>query len=70
MTFTGVVNSDKYSTLNVGESYVISPYVSSEFLMKNAQGRKVTIEGYTYGYASKYSQLNVIITSVKVVDAE
>ena len=70
VTFTGVVNSDKYSTLNVGESYVISPYVSSEFLMKNAQGRKVTIEGYTYGYASKYSQLNVIITSVKVVDAE
>ena len=68
VTYTGVVNNDKYNTLNVGEDYVISPYTSSDFLMKNAKGKTVTIEGYTYGYASKYSQLNVIVTSLKYAE--
>lgn len=62
--YTGVVNEDKYNTLNVGETYKISPYTSGDFILKNAQGKKITIEGYTYGYASKYSQLNMIITKV------
>lgn len=70
VTYTGVVNNDKYNTLNVGDNYVISPYVSTDFLMKNAKGKKVVIEGYTYGYNSKYSQLNVIITSLKYAEAE
>lgn len=66
--YTGVVNEDKYNTLNVGETYKISPYASSDFILKNAMGKKVTIEGYTYGYASKYKQLNMIITSVKYAE--
>lgn len=66
--YTGVVNEDKYNTLNVGETYKISPYASSDFILKNAKGKKVTIEGYTYGYASKYKQLNMIITSVKYAE--
>lgn len=66
--YTGVVNEDKYNTLNVGETYKISPYASSDFILKNAMGKKVTIEGYTYGYASKYKQLNIIITSVKYAE--
>lgn len=68
--YTGVVNEDKYNTLNVGETYKISPYTSGDFILKNAQGKKITIEGYTYGYASKYSQLNMIITKVAYADAE
>ena len=66
--YTGVVNEDKYNTLNVGETYKISPYASSDFILKNAMGKKVTIEGYTYGYASKYKQLNMIITSGKYAE--
>ena len=68
VTYTGTVNDDKYNTLNVGETYKISPYASSDFIIKNAKGKKVTIEGYTYGYASKYKQLNMIITSVKYAE--
>ena len=70
MKYTGVVNEDKYNTLNVGETYKISPYTSGDFILKNAQGKKITIEGYTYGYASKYSQLNMIITKVAYAAAE
>lgn len=68
VTYTGVVNDDKYNTFSVGETYKISPYTSSDFIIKNAKGKKVTIEGYTYGYASKSNQLNVIITSVKYAE--
>ena len=64
VTYTGVVNDDKYNTLSVGETYKISPYTSSDFIIKNAKGKKIKIEGYTYGYASKNNQLNVIITKV------
>lgn len=68
VTYTGVVNDNKYNTLNVGENYVISPYTSSDFLMKNAKGKTVTIEGYTYGYKSSANQLNVIVTSLKYAE--
>ena len=68
VTYTGTVNDDEYNTLNVGATYKISPYASSDFIIKNAKGKKVTIEGYTYGYASKYKQLNIIITSVKYAE--
>lgn len=68
VTYTGVVNDDKYNTLNVGDNYIISPYAGSDFYVKNAKGKKVTIEGYTYGYKSSANQLNVIITSLKYAE--
>lgn len=72
VSYTGVVNNDKYNTLNVGENYIISPYAGSDFIVKNAKGKKVTIEGYTYGYKAgkdgAKSQLNVIITSLKYAE--
>ena len=68
VSYTGVVNNDKYNTLNVGENYIISPYAGSDFIVKNAKGKKVTIEGYTYGYNSSAKQLNVIITSLKYAE--
>ena len=67
VTYTGIVNNNK--NFNVGD-YEIRTYADSEYLMSNAKGKNVVIEGYTYGYNAKYSQLNMIITSVKYATAE
>ena len=65
VTYTGTVNN--YKNFDIGE-YELRTYTSSDYLMNNAKGKTVTIEGYTYGYYSKYSQLNVIITSLKYAE--